>query len=124
MASRPIRRQRWAILDDLGVEEIAEIYWEKVRSVKELCHYLFEQTEEGTKPGSKEFYDWINYNGHREYWRQTVSIKKEMERDRVLDFAVAHMDQLDRGDVTKAEVEEARRAIDAKIFEVSRRGGF
>ena len=80
MASRPIRRQRWAILDDLGVEEIAEIYWEKVRSVKELCHYLFEQTEEGTKPGSKEFYDWIDSRGHRAYWTQTVSIKKEMER--------------------------------------------
>jgi len=52
------------------------------------------------------------------------SIKKEMERDRVLEMAAGLIDQLDRGAVTKAEVEEAKQAIDAQVFEVSRRGGF
>ena len=42
----------------------------------------------------------------------------------MLEMAAGLIDQLDRGAVTKAEVEEAKQAIDAQVFEVSRRGGF
>jgi hypothetical protein len=47
MASRPIRRKRFKILDQLGVEEIADIYIEEATGVRQLMALLFEPERGG-----------------------------------------------------------------------------
>ena len=41
MASRPIRRERFKLLDELGLDAICELYYEEAISVRHLMSLIF-----------------------------------------------------------------------------------
>jgi len=122
MASRPIRRRRFALLDQIGIEEVSEFYIEECSGVRDLCHKLFEVTKEGTRPGNQDFYAWIEARGHSEFWKTTVWAKQEIEKEKVFEGMHRMMQKLDDGEATVAEAKAYRKATDENLFAVGRRG--
>ena len=118
MASRPIRRKRFKILDQLGVEEIADIYIEEATGVRHLMTLLFEPERGGQAPGAMVFYQWLDARGLRDEWRKWVSIKTEIENDRALEIALAGVDMVDRNPTS---FRETRRKMDEQLWRARRR---
>lgn len=92
MPSRPIRRKRFKLLDELGLDEICDIYFEKADGVRHLMALIFEPTHGGRKPGASDFYAWLDARGYRDEWRRTVEIKPEMLADQALEIGILAMD--------------------------------
>ena len=87
MASRPLRRNRFKILDEMGLDEICEIYCEKADGVRHLMTLVFEPAHEGRKPGASDFYAWLDARGYRDEWSRTVEIKPLTGRGHVYSYA-------------------------------------
>ena len=119
MPSRPIRRKRFNILDELGLDEICEIYCEKADGVRHLMTLIFEPAHEGRKPGASDFYAWLDARGYRDEWRRTVKIKPEMLADQALEIGILAMDNPVLMPGAKAKVAEklwqARRGRSSKV---------
>ena len=92
MPSRPIRRKRFKILDELGLDEICEMYYEKADGVRHLMTLIFEPAHEGRKPGASDFYAWLDARGYRDEWRRTVRIKPLILEDEALEYGILAMD--------------------------------
>ena len=92
MASRKIRRQRFKLLDELGLDAISDIYFEKASGIRDLMTLIFEPTHGGRKPGASDFYAWIDARGHRDEWRRTVEIKPLMLEDQAMEIGILAMD--------------------------------
>jgi hypothetical protein len=92
MASRPMRRERFKILDKMGLDEISELYCEKASGVRHLMTLIFEPTHEGRKPGAADFYAWLDARGYRDEWRRTVEIKPLMLEDQAMEYGIMAMD--------------------------------
>jgi hypothetical protein len=92
MPSRRIRRKRFKILDELGLDEISELYYEKASGVRDLMTLIFEPAQEGRKPGAADFYAWLDARGYRGEWKRTVQIKPEMLADEALEYGILAMD--------------------------------
>ena len=92
MPSRPIRRERFKILDEMGLDEICEIYCEKADGVRHLMTLVFEPAHEGRKPGASDFYAWLDARGYRDEWSRTVKIKPLMLEDQAMEYGILAMD--------------------------------
>jgi len=114
MASRPIRRKRFNILDDLGLDEICEIYFEKASGIRHLMTLIFEPVHEGRKPGASDFYAWLDQRGYRDEWRRTVEIKPLMLEDQAMEYGILAMDD-------PRHMRGAKAVISEKLWQ-SRRG--
>ena len=77
MASRRLRRRRMKLLDDLGFGEVSRLYVEEAGSIRALCEMLFQPRRPGEKVGVSAFYDWVNTNGYRPIWAETVRLRKK-----------------------------------------------
>ncbi len=117
MASRPIRRKRFKILDQLGVEEIADIYIEEVTGVRQLMALLFEPERGGQAPGAMVFYQWLDARGLRDEWRKWVSIKTEIMHDRAYEMGLVNMDSA----TSLAAMRDTRRKMDEQLWRARRR---
>ena len=80
MAGRKIRKERFALLDDLGFGALCKLYVESSTSVPELCQFLFDRTPHG-KPGVNLLYKWIDARGYRDAWDHTVRFKERLRQD-------------------------------------------
>jgi hypothetical protein len=118
MASRPIRRKRFNILDQMGVEEIADIYIEEATGVRQLMALLFEPERGGQAPGAMVFYQWLDTRGLRDEWKKWVGIKTDIENDRALEIALAGVDMVDRN---PSSFHETRRKMDEQLWRARRR---
>jgi len=92
MPSRPIQRKRFKLLDELGLDEICDIYFEKADGVRHLMTLIFEPTHGGRKPGASDFYAWLDARGYRDEWRRTVEIKPLMLEDQAMEIGILAMD--------------------------------
>ena len=117
MASRPIRRKRFKILDQLGVEEIADIYIEEATGVRQLMALLFEPERGGQAPGAMVFYQWLDARGLRDEWRKWVSIKTEIMHDRAYEMGLVNMDSA----TSLAAMRDTRRKMDEQLWRARRR---
>jgi hypothetical protein len=121
MASRRIRHQRFKLLDEMGLDEICDIYFEQASGVRDLMARIFEPTHGGHKPGAADFYAWLDARGYRDEWRRTVEIKPLMLEDQAMEYGILAMDdpRLMRG--AKAVISEklwqARRGRSSKAGE-------
>ena len=106
MASRPIRRKRFNILDDLGLDEICEIYCEKADGVRHLMALIFEPVHEGRKPGASDFYAWLDARGYRSEWERTVEIKPLILADEAMEIGILALDNPSLMPGAKAKVAE------------------
>ena len=115
---RQIRRKRFKILDELGLDEICDIYFEKADGVRHLMALIFEPAHGGRKPGAADFYAWLDARGYRDEWSRTVKIKPLMLEDQAMEYGILAMDnpRLMRG--AKAVISEklwqARRGRSSK----------
>ena len=118
MPSRPIRRKRFKLLDELGLDEICDIYFEKADGVRHLMALIFEPTHGGRKPGASDFYAWLDARGYRDEWRRTVEIKPLMLEDQAMEIGILAMDNPSLMPGAKAKVAEklwqARRGRSSK----------
>ena len=80
MAGRKIRKERFALLDDLGFGALCKLYVESSTSVPDLCQFLFDRTPHG-KPGVNLLYKWIDARGYRDAWDHTVRFKERLRQD-------------------------------------------
>ena len=108
MASRPIRRKRFKILDQLGIEEIADIYIEEATGVRPLMTLLFEPERGGQAPGAMVFYQWLDARGLRGEWRKWVEIKTEIMHDQAFEMGLANIDRT----TSLAAMRETQRKMD------------
>ena len=92
MANRKIRRERFKILDELGLDEICDLYCEKASGVRDLMARIFEPTHGGRKPEAADFYAWLDARGYRAEWRRTVEIKPLILADEALEYGILAMD--------------------------------
>jgi len=106
MPSRPIRRERFKLLDDLGLDEISELYCEKASGVRHLMTLIFEPTHEGRKPGASDFYAWLDARGYRDEWRRTVEIKPLILADEAMEIGILALDNPSLMPGAKAKVAE------------------
>jgi hypothetical protein len=79
MASRKIKRERFALLDEIGFGMLCKFYIEG-GSVKDLCRFLFDWSKHG-KPGVNLLYRWIAVRGHRPAWEYTVRFKRKLHEE-------------------------------------------
>ena len=80
MAGRKIRKERFALLDDLGFGMLCKLYVENSTSVPDLCQFLFDRTPHG-KVGVSLLYKWIDARGYRDAWDYTVRFKERLRQD-------------------------------------------
>ena len=115
---RQIRRERFKILDKLGLDEICEMYCEKASGVRHLMTLIFEPTHEGRKPGASDFYAWLDQRGYRDEWRRTVEIKPLMLEDQAMEIGILALDNPSLMPGAKAKMAEklwqARRGRSSK----------
>ena len=72
-----IKFKRFAVLDDLGFDEVARIYLEECRTIRSLMARLFEpEARKGGHPGSSFFYAWLDARGFRESWSNNIALKR------------------------------------------------
>ena len=55
MVSTPVTRERFRILDELGIEKLMELYVDEVGTVRGLVGRLFKSHTKGGQPGVAEF---------------------------------------------------------------------
>ena len=79
MASRPIKRERFALLDNLGINSLCQLYVEGM-SVKALCEFVFDWSKHG-KPGVNILYKWIDERGFRHVWDFAVRYKRKLHKE-------------------------------------------
>ena len=103
MASRKIRRERFRILDELGINAVCQMYVEG-GPVKELCQGLFDPSKYGM-PGNNLLYAWLNKRGFRHVWDFAVRYKRK-----------AHEDALRRVELEVPEHDWQREAALASVF--------
>jgi hypothetical protein len=89
---RQIRRERFKILDEMGLDEICEMYCEKASGVRHLMTLIFEPTHGGRKPGASDFYAWLDARGYRDEWRRTVEIKPLILEEEAMEYGILAMD--------------------------------
>ena len=88
MASTPVRRARFKVLDGLGIDRVIELYVDEVGTVRGLCQSLFKPHTKGT-PGVTEFYAWLKERGYQEEWREAKRLKGSVAADTAVDLAMA-----------------------------------
>lgn len=112
MMSRRIRRERFQMLDSLGLDAICDLYIDKASGVRDLMARIFKPSRSGQRPGAADFYSWLDVRGYRSEWKQTVELKPIIKADEALEFGVAAMDNpyLMRG----AKAEMSRRLWEAR----------
>jgi len=79
MAGRKIRKERFALLDNLGFGMLCKLYVEG-SSVKDLRRFIFNPTPKG-KTGVSLLYKWIDARGYRDAWDHTVRFKERLRQD-------------------------------------------
>jgi hypothetical protein len=81
MTCRKTRRKRFEFPDELGLDAICELCYEEADSVRHLMTLILEPSGEGRKPGTSDFYAWLDARGFRDEWKRSVEIKPEMPED-------------------------------------------
>ena len=103
MASQPITRHRFQILDELGIDEVVRIYIEECRTVHQLMERLFPPREDGEKPGANAFYLWLSERDHKERWREAKSLRGSLAADEAVGIALDTTEQTVRSDKLKVD---------------------
>ena len=80
MAGRKIRKERFALLDDLGFGTLCKLYVESSTSVPDLRQFLFDPTPKG-KTGVSLLYKWIDARGYRDAWAYTTRFKRKLHEE-------------------------------------------
>ena len=73
MSGRPIRKDRFELLDELGIGYVCKFYVEGNMSVQSLCEFLFDPTKHG-RVGVSVLYLWISERGYRGAWDRAVAL--------------------------------------------------
>ena len=81
MASSPIKHARFAILHDLGIDEVIDLYIE-YGTVRELVRHIFTARHAGETPSVRFLYDWLQDDPERwAQWQQAKRIIGTLEAD-------------------------------------------
>jgi hypothetical protein len=100
MSGRPIRKDRFELLDELGIGYVCKFYVEGNMSVQSLCEFLFDPTKHG-RVGVSVLYLWISERGYRGAWDRAVALKRQCQQKAIketridlpeIDWDMWHMD--------------------------------
>ena len=86
MAGRKIRQERFAILDEIGIDGLTTLYWD-CSGIREVATKLFKPAREGQKVGTSIIYDWLDERGLKDEWRRTVHSKLDCAEWMIIDEA-------------------------------------
>ena len=88
MSGRPISKDRFELLDKLGIGQVCKLYVEGNMSVQSLCESLFYRSAHG-RIGVSVLYLWISERGYRDAWDRAVALKRQCRRQAIKEARVA-----------------------------------